>query len=179
VAEDAGIGKADVPREPALTRVTTTPDAGDDPLAGAMPDEALWFTDVRVSWEVSAGATVLARDPAGTPVLLARSPSYAVTLRPDLDGDAIIALLGEDSVTSRQRPFLRAYGAALIGRWVDLVVGRTEAEQPWAAGGHHRCPVRVSCSTPLTALVAIESHLLHVASAGLNTTGRMDLPVGS
>jgi hypothetical protein len=68
VAADAGIGKADVRREPALTRVTTTPDAGDDPLAGAMPDEILWFTDVRVSWEVSAGATVLARDPAGTPV---------------------------------------------------------------------------------------------------------------
>jgi hypothetical protein len=59
VAEDAGIGKADVRREPALTRVTTTPDAGDDPLAGAMPDEALWFTDVRVSWEVSAGAMAL------------------------------------------------------------------------------------------------------------------------
>jgi hypothetical protein len=39
--------------------VTTTPDAGDDPLAGAMPDEALWFTDVRVSWEVSAGAMAL------------------------------------------------------------------------------------------------------------------------
>lgn len=124
----------------ALTTVTGTDAAAEDPVVATMPSGAWWLVDTAAAITPADPEAVLARDQDGAPVVLARGRTYAVLMRADLDGDAVEALVGADTIPPRARPFLTGWAASLVGRWIDLVVGRTEEEMPWGRRGPQPVP---------------------------------------
>ncbi len=118
--------------EPGLTTVTVTEQADEDPMMAPTPSGVAWV--VRGSLRPSDGTTVLAT--AGDdPVVVVSGESYLVALDPMVADDEIDAMVQAETLSAAGGSFLRAHGAALLGRWVDLVVGRTEEEMPWGRRG--------------------------------------------
>jgi hypothetical protein len=116
-----------------------TADAADDPLAEGLPDGHRWLVAGGLP-ELTA-AVPLARQPGGAPLLLRLgAAAYATCLLPQLDAEGVAARLvglldGDTKLAGQLTRFIAANNAALVGRWVDGVVGRNEAETPWGRKG--------------------------------------------
>lgn len=112
---------------PLLTEIVMTPAGFDDTVTAATMPGALFPVSSSPITSSPAGLVPLWLD-AQEGVLLAREGSALVTAC-DLDAPE----MGEDS--DALRPFVVAQVAALVGRWVDLAVGRTDDEKPWGRRG--------------------------------------------
>lgn len=129
-----------------------------DPVFAAYPDgmAALFLDADRIV--PGDGAVPLARDGQDEVVAFrVGETAYGITFHAELDAGLIEALVAVPSmrarleaggvdpdglvVQARRRDvFSRGTGAALLGRWVDVVVGRTEAEAPWGRRGPQPVP---------------------------------------
>lgn len=129
-----------------------------DPMFAGYPDRmvALCLDADRIAH--GHGAVPLARDGQGAVVAFrVGETAYGVMFHPELDAGLIEAVAtvpgvrtrleaggcdpGELVAQARRRDaFQRGTGAALLGRWVDVVVGRTEDEAPWGRRGPQPVP---------------------------------------
>lgn len=130
----AAAGLPAAPLSQPSTDVYVTATAPDHDVAGALPAGARWVADTAIA-SGPDGWDVLAADREGHPVLLERGPVTATVLRCDLTVKQVQALLGEVPRALSIARFVSGVGAALVGRWVDRTVGRTEAEAPWGRRG--------------------------------------------
>lgn len=122
--------------EPALGGVSPTPDAAEDEVFEGLDADTRFL--VTANFDPAAAGTVMARM-GDVPVAvrlgariyaLAFQPERGVTLdEPDADDAEAVA------AHARRERFLRPHAVALLGRWVDGVVGRTEDEAPWGRSG--------------------------------------------
>lgn len=131
--------------------VTRTADGRDDTIFHDFPDGAVCFASDAACLRLPDAATVLAGHDGGPPqAFRIGANAYGVQWHPELGGRQLLAwaeaapvaglLQGADlqalaDEARRRDPFLRAAGAALLGRWVDMVVGRTDEEAPWGRRG--------------------------------------------
>lgn len=114
-------------RERALVQMRLTDAGAKDPMtAGSMPGALLPSAAVPPA-EVPPGLEALCVDEADS-VLLARKGSAYVTL---CDLDVWTSDEGQEAI----QPFVDAQIAAIVGRWIDLGVGRTDDEKPWGRRG--------------------------------------------
>ena len=130
---------------------------GDEMFAG-WPDGAAGLS-LHADWITAGPDSVVLASSEHTPVEAFRvgDKAYGVQFHPEFDAAALSTVLAgegardrlaadgvdpdlllEDAV--RRDPFQRATGAGLLGRWVDGVVGRTDAEQPWGRRGPQPVP---------------------------------------
>jgi GMP synthase (glutamine-hydrolysing) len=129
-----------------------------DPVFAAYPDgmAALSLDLERIV--LGQGAVPLARDRQGAVVAFrAGETAYGVAFHPELDACLVEAQVAVPSLRARlgaggcdpdelvvqarrRDAFSRGMGAALLGRWVDAVVGRTEDEAPWGRRGPRPVP---------------------------------------
>lgn len=145
LAEAAGGGRAPGGGVTGYVPVTRTPDGVDDPMFAPYPDGMAALCLDGDALMPAGGAVVLAHCAGGTVAAFrVGQAAYGVGFHPELDADAIAALVGQVDLPDpealvaqarRRDAFHRGMGAALLGRWVDLVVGRTPAEQPWGRRG--------------------------------------------
>lgn len=119
---------------PTRVRIAVTDAGQQDPVGGPLPPGSLWLTDL-VLGPADGGWSVLATGADGAPVLATRGAGTVVSLRCDLSLDEVEALLADDPSPAIAARFVHACGAALLGRWVDRTVGRTEEETPWGRRG--------------------------------------------
>lgn len=113
-----------------LRTVAPSDAAMEDPVAGPVPSGAV-FT--------GAAAALSSRDSEFVPLLIDAASGdtlvacwqriYASLLRPEVP-----------AVEAPAGPFAAAQGAALLLRWVDLVLGRTDDEMPWGRRGPQPVP---------------------------------------
>jgi len=122
--------------EPALGGVSPTADAAKDDVFEGLDADTRFL--VTATFDPAAAGLVVARM-ADTPVAvrlgerayaLAFEPERGVSLDPPPEDDAEAA-----AAHARRERYLRPHAIALLGRWVDAVVGRTEAEAPWGRSG--------------------------------------------
>jgi GMP synthase (glutamine-hydrolysing) len=133
--------------------VDCTEEAVADPVFAAYPNgmAALSLDADRIV--PGPHAVPLARDGQGAVVAFRMGKStYGVAFHAELDAGQIETLVAVPSVRAqleardtnpcelvaearRRDAFHRGMGAALLGRWVDAVVGRTEDEAPWGRRG--------------------------------------------
>lgn len=112
---------------PQLRRAVLTEDGtSDDVTAATMPGAPVVVTETVTT--ASTAATVLLRDEDGGVLLARRGTVHATRWRLDVGLASTPEL---DAHTS----FIVPHAAALLGRWVDIAVGRTDAEQPWGRRG--------------------------------------------
>lgn len=122
--------------EPALGGVSPTEDAArDDVFEGLDVDTRFLVT---ATFDPAAAGLVVARM-ADTPVAVRLGErAYALAFQPEL-GVALNTPPDDDlesaAAHARRERYLRPHAIALLGRWVDAVVGRTEAEAPWGRSG--------------------------------------------
>lgn len=107
-----------------------------EPTTGDLVDGSLWLVaDTPVT--PPAGATILAvtaDDEA--PAAFAPWPGcVALCARLDVPAVEAVALLDDPGELSGREAFFDAWATALVGRWVDEVVGRIDAEAPWGRRG--------------------------------------------
>ena len=123
--------------EPEIAGVSPTEAAkGDDVFEALEPDTGLVLT-ARLT--PTADAMVLA-EAAGQPVAVRIGErAYALAFSPEHDGAWLLERRDLDEETRdrlvRRNRMLRPHTIALLGRWVDGVVGRTEDEAPWGRSG--------------------------------------------
>ncbi|MDQ3974862.1 MAG: hypothetical protein M3276_11185, partial [Actinomycetota bacterium] len=133
--------------------VTRAADGRDDTIFHDFPDGTVCFTSDPACLRLPGAATVLAGHDGGPPqAFRIGSNAYGVQWHPELGGRQLLAYAEAAPVAGlptgrgadlqdladearRREPFLRAAGAALLGRWVDMVVGRTDEEAPWGRRG--------------------------------------------
>lgn len=120
---------------PGLIRLSPTEQGLLDPVTATAPPGAWWAHDLAADISPVDPQHILAIDADGNPVILASGRTYAVLPRTDLPGPAVVDLIGAEAVPAGATRFLAAYAAALVGRWVDLVVGRSDEEMPWGRRG--------------------------------------------
>lgn len=116
--------------EPRQAALMLTPDAEGDPVFDAYPDGAPCLVD---GPPLPDGATVLARDADGGARAVVLGGALLLGFRPEVPAPSL--------------PFVQAQAAALLGRWVDVVVGRTPEEMPWGRRGPqpvHQPPTRAA-----------------------------------
>jgi GMP synthase (glutamine-hydrolysing) len=130
--------------------VTRTSDAADDPMFAPYPDGMPALSLDPAALMPAADAVVLAHRADGTVAAFrVGETAYGISFHPELDADVFAELathvdppfpsaLVEEA--RRRDAFHRGMGAALLGRWVDAVVGRTPAEQPWGRRGPQPVP---------------------------------------
>ncbi len=124
----------DTPHPPAPLHVLVTEAGRDDPVAGTIPTGSRWIAD-RTLGPADDSWSVLATGTDGSPVLLVRGSVTVTALRCDQTLAELAAHLPDDPAPAAAAPFIHAVGAALLGRWVDRTVGRTEEEAPWGRRG--------------------------------------------
>jgi hypothetical protein len=113
--------------QPELHRVELTPAATEDPVTAAtMPGAPVIVTEVLSDTEESV--TVLLRDEHGAALLGRRGTIHATPWRLDVQ-------VSDTPEVDAHASFLVAHAAALLGRWIDAAVGRTDEEQPWGRRG--------------------------------------------
>jgi hypothetical protein len=120
-----------------LLRVQPLPDTAGDDVFGDVPGGSLWPVTAGDLPESPDGTAVLLADADGRPVAArGAGPVYLTSLAPYRRAGDLAEHLPDlaDTISAAAR-FLDALGAALLGRWVDNVVGRTDAEAPWGRKG--------------------------------------------
>ncbi|MGH8929139.1 MAG: type 1 glutamine amidotransferase [Egibacteraceae bacterium] len=130
--------------------ITRTKEAADDPVFDAYPDGMAALRLDADALMPGPGAVMLALTADGAAAgFRVGETAYGVGFHPELDADAITALIPrlaiEDpdglAVQARRRDaFHLGMGMSLLGRWVDGVVGRTPDEQPWGRRGPQPVP---------------------------------------
>ena len=120
---------------PRVLEVDVTDAGMEDRLVAPTPSGVQWLGCLgRSGLEDRDGWTVLAV--TGTvPVLAVAGMTYVVGMDVLVDDSRLDGLIADNVISEASRPFFKAHGAALLGRWVDLVVGRTEEEMPWGRRG--------------------------------------------
>ena len=124
---------------PAVTSVSPAEGADGDEVFEALEPDTGMVGGARL--EAPAGALVLARSDDGPAAVRVGEAAYALAFAPEHDAAWLVAQLGgeadEDTVAAltRRNRVLRPHSIALLGRWVDGVVGRTEDEAPWGRRG--------------------------------------------
>lgn len=128
VGPDAGPGR--------LRRLRRTADA-DEPTTNDLVDGSLWLVVDAGDSAPPADATILAvTDDDDAAAAFAPWPGcVALRARLDLPAAQVLATLDDPGELSGREAFFDAWATALVGRWVDEVVGRTEAEAPWGRRG--------------------------------------------
>lgn len=134
-------------------------DAGaGDPLFRSFVDGGACFVTDTASLQLPAGATLLAARGTVPPhAFLVGAGAYGIQWHPELSGRAVVDYAASEQASrhlaehgadlraladeaGRRDRFTGGLGAALLGRWVDLAVGRTEAEAPWGRKGPAPAP---------------------------------------
>jgi GMP synthase-like glutamine amidotransferase len=133
-----------------FTPVTRTAQAADDPMFAPYPDGMPALSLDPDALAPATDAVVLAhRDDGTVAAFRVGETAYGISFHPELDADLFAELAtqvdppypGALIEEARRRDvFHRGMGAALLGRWVDAVVGRTPAEQPWGRRGPQPVP---------------------------------------
>jgi GMP synthase-like glutamine amidotransferase len=130
--------------------LTRTGEAADDPVFAPYPDgmPALMLDPDALA--PARSAVVLARSADGAVAAFRVGQSaYGIGFHAQLDASLVAGLVtaldfpGLDALVAqaqRRAPFHLGMGAALLGRWVDAVVGRTPEEQPWGRRGPQPVP---------------------------------------
>lgn len=138
--------------------VERTEEGTADPVFAGYPDGmAALFLD-RERTVLGPGAAPLARDEHGAVVAFrVGEAGYGIMLHPELNASMVESLAAVPSMRARlaaggcdpgvltaqarrRDVFQRGIGAALLGRWVDMIVGRTEGEAPWGRRGPQPIP---------------------------------------
>lgn len=110
---------------------------GDELFEGLAADTGLVTT---AAITPTADAVVLAESGTGAAAVRLGERAYALAFQPQhdaawlLDQPADLDEEARDHLVRRNR-ILRPHTIALLGRWVDGVVGRTEDEAPWGRSG--------------------------------------------
>lgn len=131
--------------EPRFTALQPLAEAADDLVLGTLAAGTVVFADAPMP--DPAGATVLATDGAGQPIAARTAArAYAFGFRPEVGAAELADLLAAAGraelaeEASRRSAHVLAAGHALLGRWVDLVVGRLDSEAPWGRKGPQPVP---------------------------------------
>lgn len=138
---------------PDMVRVDLTPDSADDPVFGDVPSGSLWPVTAPALPDPDSGTAALLVDTDGNPVAArGAEPVYLTRLAPYRRAADLAEQLGEhaEAITAAAR-FLDAMAVALVGRWVDAAVGRTEEETPWGRKGPQPVPRAGLSLNPLPA----------------------------
>jgi hypothetical protein len=124
---EAGLGS--------LRRLRRTAEA-DEPTTSDLVDGSLWLV-VDTPGVTPQGATILAvTDDDDAPAAFSPWPGcVAIGARLDLPASQLVAAVGDPGELAGREAFFDAWATALVGRWVDEVVGRTDAEAPWGRRG--------------------------------------------
>lgn len=135
----AALAGRPVPEPPAgpggMARLRRT-DEADEPVFGDLVDGSWWLTVDRAGTSVPEGATTLATADDGAAAAFTPWPGCVATwARLDIPAQAVVELLDDPGDLAGGEAFFDAWAATLVGRWVDEVVGRTEAEAPWGRRG--------------------------------------------
>lgn len=122
--------------EPALGGVTPTEDAAKDDVFEGLDADTRFL--VTATFDPAAAGLVLARMGDVPVAVRLGTRAYALAFQPEL-GVALTEPPEDDpegaAAHARRERFLRPHAIALLGRWVDAVVGRTEGEAPWGRSG--------------------------------------------
>lgn len=149
-----GAGGAGEPAVP-FVKLHRTPAAEGDPVCEALVDGSRWFVTAPLAMDLPDGAESLAvDDDDAVAAFRVGTTTYGLCVRADLSGDEVVLRLDEDEPPESGEgtphgaaaavwrddavaaaPFLTAFSASLLGRWVDQAVGRTDEEQPWGRRG--------------------------------------------
>lgn len=105
--------------------------AADDEVCKSLVTGSRWWCDVHARCDAPPDTAVLACDPEGRLLCFGAERVHGLRFHVAAPADAEQAP-GED--------FRGAWSAALVGRWVDGVVGRTEEEAPWGRRGPSPVP---------------------------------------
>lgn len=135
----AALAGEPIPEPPAdgerMARLRRTDDA-DEPVFGDLVDGSWWLVADPGGVAVPDGATVLATADDGAAAAFTPWPGCVATwARVDLPAHAVLERLDDPGDLSGGEAFFDAWATVLVGRWVDEVVGRTEAEAPWGRRG--------------------------------------------
>lgn len=109
----------------------------DDPVLGPVPEGQRFVAAARLP-EPPVDALVLAEAAEGPAAVRVGETAYALAFHPEYDGEWLADFTEDEELAAQARSadrFLRAQGSALLGRWVDGVVGRTDDEAPWGRRG--------------------------------------------
>lgn len=136
VAALAGQPIPEPPAEPGRMARLHRTDEADEPVFGDLVDGSWWLTVDRAGTSVPDGATTLATADDGAAAAFAPWPGCVATwARVDLPASAVVEMLDDPGDLAGGEAFFDAWATTLVGRWVDEVVGRTEAEAPWGRRG--------------------------------------------
>jgi hypothetical protein len=114
----------------------------EDPVLGPVPEGQHVVVEARLP-EPPADAHLLAEFSDGAAAVRLGESAYALGFHPEYDGAWLADNLDDAAAAAEARRhdrFVRAQGAALLGRWVDAVVGRTDEESPWGRRGPAAAP---------------------------------------
>ena len=124
--------------EPFVAGVSPTHDAAGDEVFEGLDADTGFVMTARLT--PSADAVVLATSEQGPAAVRLGEHAYALAFAPEHDAAWMIERLtglDEDAVEglTRRNRILRPHTIALLGRWVDGAVGRTDEEAPWGRKG--------------------------------------------
>lgn len=138
--------------------IERTEEAATDPVLAGYPDGMAALSLDPDQIIPGPDAVPLARDGQGAVVAFqVGETAYGIGFHPELDAGLIEALTAAPGARARleaggcdpgalvaqarrRDAFSRGIGAALLGRWIDAVVGRTEDEAPWGRRGPQPVP---------------------------------------
>lgn len=142
---------------PRWTALWGTEEGGEDRLFKGFVDGTVWLSTALPAPALPDERVTLAVDADGTAQALRVGTGYALRFHAGLDAAGAAALLDDpvlreraseagvdpDALVAeaeRRARFLAAHAQTLLGRWIDEVVGRTEAESPWGRKGPQPVP---------------------------------------
>lgn len=112
---------------PVLRRAVITEEGAEDGVTAAtMPGAPVVVVDELVG-DMGA-ASVLLRDEEGGVLLVRRGPIHATSWRLDAEVTDVPDVAAHAAL-------IVPHAAALLGRWIDVAVGRTDEERPWGRRG--------------------------------------------
>lgn len=115
---------------------TAAADPTAEPTFGDLVDGSEWLVVDAAGTEVPDDATILVVDDGDAPMAFTPWPGCVATwARLDVPARDAMALLEDAGEAVVGAPFRDGWATALVGRWIDGVVGRTEEEAPWGRRG--------------------------------------------
>lgn len=135
----AALAGQPIPEPPAgpgrMARLRRTDEAG-EPVFGDLVDGSWWLLADAAGTPIPEGATTLAiADDGGTAAFTPWPGCVATWARLDVPAHAVVELLDDPGDLAGGEAFFDGWATTLVGRWVDEVVGRVEAEAPWGRRG--------------------------------------------